>query len=243
MSKLHESSDYKHMDEVEIKQPINTAILSLFENMEVHCFPGMGFDSNIYVVEADEVLLIDTGTGMYHKKNLDRIGKFLSEIDYIILTHRHFDHIGGAYELSKVINGNFLAQKDEAIAIMARDAISTCAADFGRELGSLKVGFLEEKLDLGNCTLRVIPTPGHTIGSIVLYDDESKSLFSADTVFTDGGVGRWDLITGNYTQLVSSLKKLTKLDVKNLYPGHGPYSEGNGSEHIKLGLEYLEGFG
>ena len=83
-------------------------------------------------------------------------------------------------------------------------------------------------------------TPGHTEGSICLLHGKSKTLFTGDTVFTGGSVGRWDLATGNYDQLVSSLEKLRKLDFENLYPGHGPYTEGDALEHVDLGLNAMK---
>ena len=78
---------------------------------------------------------------------------------------------------------------------------------------------------------KVIHTPGHTSGGICLWD--GVNLISGDTVFSHGGVGRFD-IGGNFDDLRQSVFKLTELDVINLLPGHGPIVEGNGKEHIKL---------
>lgn len=77
------------------------------------------------------------------------------------------------------------------------------------------------KIDLGDSTLRVIHTPGHTPGSICLYEAQSKSLFSGDTVFPYGSVGRTDLPGGSSRDLIRSISRLVKLDVSVLYPGHG----------------------
>ena len=77
----------------------------------------------------------------------------------------------------------------------------------------------------------VIHTPGHTSGGICLWD--GVNLISGDTVFSHGGVGRTD-IGGNWDELRDSVLKLTKLDVINLFPGHGPIVEGNGLQHIKV---------
>jgi glyoxylase-like metal-dependent hydrolase (beta-lactamase superfamily II) len=61
-----------------------------------------------------------------------------------------------------------------------------------------------------------------------------------DTVFCDGGVGRWDLPGGDLAQLVSSVRKLQKTQVKNMYPGHGSYAEGDAQYHLKLAASYIE---
>lgn len=85
--------------------------------------------------------------------------------------------------------------------------------------------------------LEVIETPGHTTGGICLYDQVTGSLFSGDTVFAEG-IGRTDFEGGDINQLRTSLNKLKKLDIKDLYPGHGPNVEGSGKESIIKGLRY-----
>ena len=58
-------------------------------------------------------------------------------------------------------------------------------------------------------------------------------------VFTNGGVGRWDLPGGNLDELHTSLKRLAELEVRDIYPGHMSWSEGDGKDHIQLGLMSL----
>ena len=82
----------------------------------------------------------------------------------------------------------------------------------------------------------VIHTPGHTSGGICLWDGEN--LISGDTIFAGGGVGRMD-IGGDYQDMKNSVKKLMELDVKNIYPGHGPIVEGIGKEHIRMSYSIL----
>lgn len=93
---------------------------------------------------------------------------------------------------------------------------------------------LEDGDKIGN--FEVIHTPGHTSGGICLWDGEN--LISGDTIFAGGGVGRMD-IGGDYNDMKSSVEKLTKLDVVNIYPGHGPIVEKNGKDHIKLSYSLL----
>jgi hydroxyacylglutathione hydrolase len=52
-------------------------------------------------------------------------------------------------------------------------------------------------------------------------------------------VGRWDLETGNYDLLLSSVAKLAELDINNLFPGHGPCVEGNAQAHLAMSLRHL----
>jgi glyoxylase-like metal-dependent hydrolase (beta-lactamase superfamily II) len=212
--------------------------------MKIHYISGSGTDGNVYLVEAKKPVLIDTGIGLYVERTVENIKRIVSpeKIDKIVLTHRHFDHVGGASKLKEILNAKLYIHTDDAAALMEGDERSTGAWMYNGSLQRLNVERLndEDVVDCGDVNLEVIHTPGHTIGSISLYEPKSKSLISGDTVFTHGGVGRWDMDTGNYDQLLSSLKKLSKMDVVNLYPGHGPYAEGNGKEHILLALKYLD---
>ena len=212
--------------------------------MKIHYISGSGTDGNIYLVEAKKPVLIDTGIGWYVERTVENIKRIVppEKIDKIVLTHRHFDHVGGASKLKEILNAKLYIHTEDAAALIEGDQISTHVGMYSGKLEKLNVERLNDGdvIDCGDVNLEVIHTPGHTIGSISLYEPISRSLISGDTVFTHGGVGRWDMDTGNYDQLLSSLKKLAKMDVVNLYPGHGPYAEGNGKEHILLALKYLD---
>jgi glyoxylase-like metal-dependent hydrolase (beta-lactamase superfamily II) len=147
------------------------------------------------------------------------------DLEYIILTHFHEDHTLATPIIKKETNAKVLVHELDAKFL-----------DFEPDR-TLKEG---EILDLGDFKLKVIHTPGHTPGSICLYEEKSKSLFSGDTVFPDGGVGRTDLLGGNTQQLIESIKNLCKLDVKILYPGHGEVTDKNVNEQIKQSLAFIQ---
>jgi glyoxylase-like metal-dependent hydrolase (beta-lactamase superfamily II) len=146
------------------------------------------------------------------------------DLEYIILTHFHEDHTLAAPIIKKETNAKVLVHE--------LDAKFLCF----KHDKTLKNN---EILDLGDVKLRVIHTPGHTPGSICLYDPKSKSLFSGDTVFPDGGVGRTDLTGGNSQQLIESIKNLCNLNVKILYPGHGEITDRKVNEQIKKSLDFV----
>ena len=80
----------------------------------------------------------------------------------------------------------------------------------------------ENKIKIGNSVLSVIETPGHTPGSICLYDSKNNILFSGDTLFAQGGTGRTDFSYSDKIQLTSSLKRIFALPGKTrIFPGHG----------------------
>jgi glyoxylase-like metal-dependent hydrolase (beta-lactamase superfamily II) len=215
--------------------------------MKIHQIGGQSYDSNIYVIQAEKSLVIDCGTGGHHSEVMTRLKEIISpqEIDTIILSHRHFDHTGGAEDLKSALDAKLMVHENAAEALRQGDATTTAASAFGKKFPKLEVTELKEgeEIDLGDIKLKVIHIPGHSNGSIGLIHEDSKTLFSGDTVYTDGGIGRWDLPTGDYSQLVASIGRLTKMDISNLYPGHGPSSEGEGNRHIALGLKAAEMYG
>ena len=205
--------------------------------------PDAYSDSNIYLVIGSRTALIDTGTGNESKKNISRIKSMLNGrgLDMVILTHFHFDHIGGLSDITDEFGSEAFAGAGDAPYIMSGDSAYILSEAFGRKTVPAEVTELMEgdTIDLGEHRLRVINTPGHTCGGICLYDEITHSLFSGDTVFGDG-IGRTDFPSGSTKELAMSLKKLSEIDVKTLYPGHmGIVSDGNRS--IRNGLIMIGG--
>lgn len=177
-------------------------------------------DSNIYLVGD---ALIDTGTGFNFTRLrtiFSALKKKFDDVKHVVNTHAHFDHVGG--------NGYFFNAKvsvhEQDAPILEKGDTERSAADFFG--GNLKARSVEnkfkegDKIKLGKLELEVIHTPGHSPGSVCLYDRKGKLLFSGDTIFADG-VGRSDFIDGDPEALRSSIEKLLKLDVKTMLPGHG----------------------
>jgi glyoxylase-like metal-dependent hydrolase (beta-lactamase superfamily II) len=193
---------------------------------------GYNYDSNYYLI--DDNILVDTGAG--HNKDylfskLRQNGVEPENIEMVVNTHCHFDHIGGNHFFP---NAKIAIHKLDAISIKNKDTLGTSLNVFDIE-GNCRVDIeLEEGDKIAD--FEVIHTPGHTKGGICLWDGEN--LISGDTIFAGGGVGRMD-IGGSYDDMKSSVEKLMKLDVKNIYPGHGPIVERNGKEHIKMSYSYL----
>ncbi|NVM29172.1 MAG: MBL fold metallo-hydrolase [Candidatus Helarchaeota archaeon] len=76
-------------------------------------------------------------------------------------------------------------------------------------------------MDIGR-KFKLFKIPGHTAGSIVLYESSKKLLISGDVVFPEGSFGRTDFPIGSGAQLVESLKKIAEMDVEILLAGHRP---------------------
>ena len=199
------------------------------------------FDSNVFLLTGDKNALIDTGTGLYVHEMVEQIHEILGSgtLDMILLTHCHFDHIGGAPSISKAFGCDVYAGQIDAIPIRNGDSNYTLCKDFRVDIPGFDVKDLHggDIIDLGEHRLRVIDTPGHTMGGVCYYDELSKSLFSGDTVFASG-VGRTDFNGGSISSLRNSIKYLSNTEVKGLYPGHGECVL-DGSKSVKRGLEFV----
>lgn len=208
--------------------------------MTVHVFPGAGYDSNCFLISGDKPILVDAGTGTHHARLLRSIAQVATAVRTIVLTHRHYDHVGGARELSTALGAEVLMHELDAPPVREGSASATVATMFGRTIEPVEVTGLDEGdvLDTGDHQFTIIHTPGHTAGGISLHEPATGILLSGDTVFA-GGVGRWDMPTGDRASLVRSVKRLAALRPVDLYPGHGPCAQGNAGDHMKEAMNYL----
>lgn len=213
--------------------------------VEIHNIGGHGFDSNIYLIIDKTIAIIDAGTGMNFelvKRNLSNFNLKPSNIKLIINTHCHYDHVGGDRDFIEASSCEVAIHELEAELLRKGDCVITIAEVFGKKLEPIEVArelHDGDRVKLGELILEVLHTPGHTQGSISLYEPERKILFSGDTLFCDG-VGRTDLPTSDGKALANSLRRLAELELERLYPGHGPFAEKGARRHV---LEALELFG
>lgn len=187
--------------------------------MEIIKIKNSMTDQNCYLLKKDSFgILIDPGA-----KPEDILSKISGlKIEYILLTHCHFDHIEYLEEIKNITGAKVIGSKNLNKNI--KDSFINVSAMFGSE----KV-FNDADITLDDCEIlntnigeiKCIYTPGHTDCSVCYMID--NNLFSGDTLFS-GSVGRWDLATANVNDLVYSIKKvLYKLDDNlKVFPGHGP---------------------
>lgn len=168
------------------------------------------YAENAYCIDGE--LLIDPGD------DLPTLARLAGGIKAILLTHGHFDHMLAAEEL----------QKRTGVPVYVHPLDAPMLSDASLSAYNPEVSSLPQPGHIA-CTaypeslfgFRVLHTPGHTPGSVCLYHEEEKVLFSGDTLF-QAGFGRTDLAGGSMHQLLSSLRTLLALprDVR-VYPGHG----------------------
>lgn len=144
------------------------------------------------------------------------------QVEAILLTHGHFDHIWGVEELKKLSGAEVYAWEQEQEVL--ENASVNVSKSAGRACEVQADHYLQdgEEITIAGMTCKVIGTPGHTKGSCCYYFEDDKILISGDTLFQES-VGRTDLPTGSMSSLVRSVKdKLLSLaDEVKVYPGHG----------------------
>jgi hydroxyacylglutathione hydrolase len=217
------------------------------ERPVVHMLAGRGYDSNIMVLDGKTPVVVDCGTGNNNEMVIERILTALDgrSVDRIVLTHGHFDHAGGAAALSRRFSARVYIHPEGIDMLASSDPQATGAWLFGATPEPVEAIPLEEGdvVDVGGASYEVLYTPGHSLHSIALWHAPSRTLVPGDTVYADGGIGRWDLKGGDYDQLVASLTRLAELNAESMYPGHGP-SVGTGAvDHIRAGLRMARMYG
>lgn len=192
---------------------------------------GRGMDCNQFLLKDPKTNaydLIDAGLGTDFEHVLGQVAAVTDphRVRTIAITHEHLDHVNGIPHWqqlgAKIAASPACAQK----LLAGHDPTS---AMFGHDIPKLEVDHVVQDGDhvlLGATEHAVLLTPGHSPGSCCYWDEGTGSLFSGDTVFAQGGIGRFDFPDGDVNTLAQSILRLGELPVRHLHCGHGPSVEG-----------------
>jgi hydroxyacylglutathione hydrolase len=195
--------------------------------LNVSFFTFNAFEENTYIISNDKQQCWIVDPGMYEQREIEAIIAFITEKQLqpqaIINTHAHLDHIFGVQALVDKYNIPFGIHELEQ-PVLQRGADT--AAMFGIRWNEVPraTNFIKEgTLQLGDDTVEVFLTPGHSPGSISFYYAPGSWLISGDVLFS-GSIGRTDLPGGNHATLINSIKtRLLPLPGETtVLSGHGP---------------------
>jgi len=196
--------------------------------ISIECFTFGPFQENSYVLydETQSCIVIDPGC--YTQNERQKLADFIQnrglKPEKLLNTHCHIDHMcGNGFVAEKFKIPLFFCKKDQPVF----DAYQTSANIYGLrvEPSPAAESYIDEgdTITFGNSKLEILFTPGHSPGSLCLYNKEQKFVIGGDVLFY-GSIGRSDLPGGNHETLINSIKsKLLPLgDDFIVYSGHGP---------------------
>lgn len=195
-------------------------------------------NSNCYLINGSKRVLIDPGHRalfQHVEQGLRSLDLTVGDIDVVLCTHAHPDHIESVQVMKKA-GAKFGLHNEEwqlikAMAPHVPGAAAQTLEDYRPDF------FLQEgDLQLGDIELQVFHTPGHSPGSVCFYSAVDQVLVTGDVIFKDS-IGRTDLPGGNGKQLKQSLEKLAGIPAEFVLPGHGDII--SGQEQVKANHERI----
>ena len=203
--------------------------MELTPNLHAFLWTSPGANNcNTYLIRSPEkTILIDPGHAAYFdhvRQGLDRLGLSTGDVDLVIGTHAHPDHIE-AVRLFDRASTLFALHAAEWQLVEAMGPYLKTSMNVDPE--ELRPDFFltEGDLSVGDVVLGVHHTPGHAPGAVTLYWPAGKALFTGDLIFK-GGLGRTDLPGGDGRQLKDSIRRMAALEAEWLLSGHGDVIHG-----------------
>ena len=193
---------------------------------------GRGWDCNQYLVKdpkSNAFDMVDAGHGGDFDRVLANVAAVVDpkRVRTVVLTHEHLDHVNGLPKWRQV-GARLVAPRRVADKLRAgRDPTSEM---FGGRIVTLDPDDIVadgDHVHLGDRDFAVLETPGHSPGSSCYWDEHSGTLFSGDTLFAEGGIGRFDFPDSSLPALYESVLRLAKLPVRVLHSGHGNSPQGD----------------
>ena len=169
--------------------------------------------SNVYFLDLEKKIIIDSGDRSEHQELLMFLSKLLNldKVNIVIFTHLHYDHIGN-FDIFP--NAVFYASQEAIDDFNSNPSGTVLKDDIAEKFRNIS---LQPAKDMHG--LKIIHTPGHSRGSICIWSEKERILFSGDTIFKDC-LGRTDLPTSVPDKMHDSVLELLKLNHKILCPGH-----------------------
>ena len=203
--------------------------MELTPNLHAFIWASTGANNcNTFLIRsAMKNILVDPGHAPYFehvRQGLHLLGLSIEDIDLIIGTHVHPDHIE-AVRLFTRPPTLFTLHAAEWQLVEEAGPHLRAALNFDPEGLTPDFFITEGELTVGDIELQVFHTPGHAPGAVTLFWPQEKALLSGDLIFR-GGLGRTDLPGGDGRKLKASIRRMAALDTDWLLPGHGDVIRG-----------------
>ncbi|UPW02341.1 MBL fold metallo-hydrolase [Halorussus gelatinilyticus] len=173
------------------------------------------FTSNAFLVEGDRTVLVDTGSNFDAVARIEDRG---ADLDAVILTHTHHDHVGNLEAVSEAFG------------------VETWGFDTDQPAVDNPIGD-EESVRMGDHAYTALHTPGHKNDHLCFYSSAASVLFAGDLIFQNGSFGRTDLEEGDRKRLIESIDRVRERADEHLaemHVGHGPSVTTNPYQDVEL---------
>ena len=198
--------------------------------LQIQRFVCNPFQENCYVVsdETNEAVIIDCGA--YDQAERKAITRYIEEKKlkpvHLLVTHAHIDHNFGNNTIYEQygLQPEMSTQDEILYQRLKEQAIRLCGIEIGYEFPAPgRLLSQQDSIQFGHHQLSIIPTPGHSKGSIFFYCEVAKLAFSGDTLFKMS-IGRTDFDFGSFDEIMESMQLLKQLlpAETTILPGHGP---------------------
>ena len=226
--KKNPEEEYKPLVEDEVypeEEPDHPGWLSIAEIMKIDhpvfekskFLIGYHHSSNVYVLAGNYLTVVDPGNDYTIFNELVNLGYNVLDIKKIVLTHGHRDHCMGVFEFLRI--PQIWEKKEIEIIIHAAGPMEfkKTLQEYGFSLTEIEGG---ETLDLSGFEWEAIHTPGHTIDSICLYHQATKTAITGDTVLPNAISDADKAGGGSLDHYLYGLRQLMQKEIENILPGH-----------------------
>lgn len=213
------------------------------------------YDSHIYLIDGgDDAVIIDTGVGLSTEIILKNAKKHvdLDKISRILLTHSHADHAGGARDFQEIGKKVFISDVEAHMLQNCKEDIEE-ALELAKNAQAYPPDYRyrfftpdgtiedEEIIKVGKYEILAIHMKGHSPGLLCYYlkTEDTNVLFTGDQVFINGAIGLLNAPGSSLKEYRESIKRIGKLQVDALLPGHRLFVLKNGQSHIEKAIENL----